>query len=54
MSAALAPRSGAPWLAIVGIGEDGVEGLTGRGARAARKRRSSWSAGARHLALADR
>ncbi len=48
MSAATAERR---WLAIVGIGEDGVEGLT-QAARAAIERAELVVGGARHLALA--
>ncbi|MBV8916008.1 MAG: precorrin-6y C5,15-methyltransferase (decarboxylating) subunit CbiE, partial [Acetobacteraceae bacterium] len=53
MSAAASLQPARPWLAIVGIGEDGVEGLTGP-ARALVERASLVVGGVRHLALADR
>ena len=42
----------APWLTIVGIGEDGLDGLGDDGASAPSLRPRSSSAAARHLALA--
>jgi precorrin-6B C5,15-methyltransferase / cobalt-precorrin-6B C5,C15-methyltransferase len=42
-----------PWLSIVGIGEDGIDGLSTR-ARAAVRSAELVFGGARHLALADR
>lgn len=52
MSAAAKLPVSRPWLAIVGIGEDGVEGLTGP-ARALIESAALVVGGARHLALAD-
>ncbi|MEJ8572286.1 precorrin-6y C5,15-methyltransferase (decarboxylating) subunit CbiE [Microbaculum marinum] len=50
MSAAAQARS--PWLSIIGIGEDGIEGLTGA-ARALLSGARVVYGGKRHLALAD-
>jgi precorrin-6Y C5,15-methyltransferase (decarboxylating) len=51
MSAAVAAAAARPWLAILGIGEDGVEGLTGP-ARSLLRAATLVVGGARHLALA--
>ena len=52
MSAALRSQERRPWLALVGIGEDGVEGL-GSPARALLQNASLVVGGARHLRLAE-
>lgn len=52
MAAATPARRDGRWLAVVGIGEDGVAGL-GAAARAAVERAEIVYGGARHLALAD-
>jgi precorrin-6Y C5,15-methyltransferase (decarboxylating) len=52
MSAAVQREVRRPWLALLGIGEDGIDGLTGP-ARALLQAATLVVGGARHLALAD-